>query len=184
MKLIVGLGNPGRQYQKTRHNAGFIIVDQIAKDRNIKIDKKKFNGLYGEFKYKDETIMLLKPQMFMNNSGQVVKKYIDYFKIELDDLLIIYDDYYIETGNYKIKANGSSAGHNGLKSVEKHLKTNEYKRIKIGISRDQLMMIPDYVLAKFTKEELKKIDIVKEKVASIVDNYLKYSFDKFMSLDG
>lgn len=182
MKLIVGLGNPKREHQKTRHNAGFMVIDEIAKGKNIEINKKKFNGVYNEFIYNDEKIILLKPQSYMNNSGDVIEKFINYFDIKIEDLLVIYDDYYIEVGKFKIKANGSSAGHNGLKSIENRIKTNEYKRIKIGISKDETMLLPDYVLSKFSKAEMLKINKVKAQIANIIDDYLKCSFEKFMSL--
>ncbi len=182
MKLIVGLGNPGKEYEKTRHNAGFIMIDEFAKKFNLSIEEKKFNGFYTTFEYNGEKIMLLKPQCHMNNSGETIIKFVEYFKIEIADILVIYDDYYIEVGNYKIKANGSAAGHNGLKSIENHLKTQNYKRIKIGISRDPQIYMPDYVLGKFTKEQFEKIEELKTKFPCILEDYLKYTFEKFMSI--
>ncbi len=180
MKLIVGLGNPGREYEKTRHNLGFSIIDEIAKEKNVTLNKKKFNGLYGEF-HEEEKIILLKPQSYVNNSGKVVANFVDYFNLDLKDLLIIYDDYYLEVGSYKIKASGSSAGHNGLKSIEKYLGTQEYQRIKVGISRDMQMLLPDYVLSKFNKEEQKKVEKVKKEIVGFIDNFWKKEFSDFMS---
>ncbi len=182
MKLIVGLGNPGRQYKKTRHNIGFEIVDELANKKEQKIANRKFNGLYTTFHVDSIKVMLLKPQLYMNNSGEVIKKFIEYFGINIEDILVIYDDCSIEVGKYKIKKNGSSAGHNGLKSIAKHLQTDNFKRIKIGISKDPQMLLPDYVLGKFNNEQTDKLEPLKNHIVGIIDDYLKYDFEKFLSL--
>ncbi len=179
MKLIVGLGNPGKQYDDTRHNIGFDIITLFAQQNNIKIDKEKFNGLYNEIKIKNEKIILLKPQKYMNLSGIVVKKYMDFFKIDKEDILIIHDDLDIKIGNIKIKANGSSAGHNGLKDIEQNIGSKEYKRIKIGISRtDELKA---HVLGKFSKEEQTILKEVKETTLNVLNDYFLLSFDNLMN---
>ncbi len=182
MKLIVGLGNPGRSYKNTRHNVGFQMLDAIAAAKKIKIDKKKYQSLYYIGKWNEETVILLKPQTFMNNSGMAVRRFVDYYNIAVDDILIIYDDYYLEVGDYKLKASGSSAGHNGLKSIEKNLQTTNYKRLKIGISRQPDMLLSDYVLGKFSKAEAEKIKELEKKVVAIVEHYLQYDFEKVMSI--
>src|SRR5574344_2330767 len=146
MKLIVGLGNPGKVYENTRHNMGFMTIDNYAKKKNIDINKNKFNGLYGEYNYRGEKIILLKPCSYINLSGEVIKKYVDYFKIDINDLLIIHDDLDIPLGNIKLKPSGSSGGHNGLKNIELNLKRKDYKRIKIGISNNKMIDTKDYVL--------------------------------------
>ncbi len=156
MHLIVGLGNPGKTYQKNRHNVGFLLIERFAEKKGLKICKKKFKGLYEIYNHENKQTILLKPQTHMNNSGEIVKKYIDYFQIPIENVLIIYDDYYIEVGNFKLKEAGGPAGHNGLKSIENHLGTDQYKRLKIGISRDQEMLMSDYVLGNFNKEQQKK----------------------------
>ncbi len=182
MRLIVGLGNPGKSYIKTRHNVGFHLLDAIARDRGVEINKKKFSGLYGIDKSSKDPLIFLKPQAYMNNSGQVVKKFVDYYDIKTENILIIYDDNHLEVGNYKLKAQGSSGGHKGLKSIEQHLQTEEYKRIKIGIGRDMQMLTSDYVLGKFSTAQWAEIKDLELKIIAIFTDYLKYDFDKVMNL--
>ena len=181
MKLIVGLGNPGKEYENTKHNMGFMAIDEIAKSNNIKIDKNKFNGLYGEFNYNGEKIMLLKPQMYINLSGDVIRKYVEFYKIDLNDLLIISDDLDMDLGKLKIKYKGSSGGHNGLKNIEANLKTKEYRRVKIGISNNKKIDTKDYVLSKFNKEEANIVDNTISKFPTIFEDYMNMSFDNLMN---
>ena len=181
MKLIVGLGNPGKEYENTKHNMGFKAIDEIAKSLNIEINKNKFNGLYNEINYKGEKIILLKPQMYINLSGDVIKKYVDFYKIDINDILIISDDLDMETGKIKIKYKGSSGGHNGLKNIEANLKTNEYKRIKIGISNNKKIDTKNYVLSKFSKEEENTINETIKLFPKIFEDYLNISFDNLMN---
>lgn len=181
MKLIVGLGNPGKEYEKTRHNAGFRFIDQYAKEKHLTFNKEKFKGLYTEFNYNGEKIILLKPQKYMNLSGEVIKEYVNFFKINIEDILVIYDDLDTEKGKLKIKYKGSSGGHNGLKNIENHLKTKEYKRIKIGIGKDNNQDKVDYVIGKMPQEEYEMINSVNKKAENIIDDYLKMTFDNFMN---
>lgn len=181
MKLIVGLGNPGRIYNKTRHNVGFMSLDELAKYFNIEFDSKKFNGIYGEFNYNGEKIMLLKPQKYMNLSGEVIKDYVNFFKINIDDILIICDDLDTEVGTYRLRYKGSSGGHNGLKNIELNLSTQDYKRIKIGISNNKDIDTKDYVLGKFSKNEFELIKPIICKMPSIIEDYLKIPFDNLMN---
>ena len=181
MKLIVGLGNPGREYENTKHNMGFMAIDEIARSNNVTIDRNKFNGLYTEFNYNGEKVMLLKPQMYINLSGDVIRKYVEFYKIDLDDLLIISDDLDMDIGKLKIKYKGSSGGHNGLKNIEANLKTKEYRRIKIGISNDKLRDTKDYVLSKFNKEEANIVNSTISKFPQIFKDYMDMSFDNLMN---
>lgn len=181
MKLIVGLGNPGKEYSNTRHNMGFIFLDDYANYKNVTSFKSKFDGLYTEFVHNDEKIILLKPQKYINLSGEVIQKYVKYFNINIDQILVIHDDLDIEFGKYKLKANGSSAGHNGLKNIEISLNTQEYKRLKMGISRDTSIDMKDYVLSKFSEEEQKTIEELKVVVRKILDDFLDLSFEKVMN---
>ena len=181
MKLIVGLGNPGKEYENTKHNMGFRAIDEIAKSLNIEINKNKFNGLYNEVNYEGEKIILLKPQMYINLSGDVIKKYVDFYKIDIDDILIISDDLDMEVGKIKIKYKGSSGGHNGLKNIEANLKTNEYKRIKIGISNNKNIDTKNYVLSKFSKIEEQTINETIKLFPKIFEDYLNISFDNLMN---
>ena len=180
MRLIVGLGNPGKEYDNTRHNAGFMVIDNYAKTKCIEINKNKFNGLYNEFVFNGEKVILLKPLSYMNLSGEVVKKYVDYFKINIENILIINDDMDIALGKYKLKASGSSAGHNGLKNISQNLGTDSYKRLKIGISKNNIEM-KDYVLGKFNTDELVKLNEVIKNSESILNDYLALSFDNLMN---
>lgn len=179
MKLIVGLGNPGKEYEQTRHNMGFMIIDEFAKSHNVDIAKNKLDGLYTEFLYKNEKIILLKPQKYINLSGEVIRKYIDFFKIPISDLLIISDDLDIPFGKVKIKYKGSSGGHNGLKNIELHLKTTEYKRIKIGIANNKDIDTKDYVLGKIKDKKL--LEEIIQNGVNILDDYLNITFDNLMN---
>ena len=181
MKLIVGLGNPGREYNNTRHNIGFMCIDEIADYFNVAFNSNKFSGLYTEFKYKGERIILLKPQKYMNLSGEVIRDFVNFFKIDINDILIICDDLDTEVGTYRLRYKGSSGGHNGLKDIELHLSTQEYKRIKIGISNNKNIDTKDYVLGKFTKDELDLVSPIINKIPSIIEDYLKLPFDNVMN---
>ena len=181
MKLIVGLGNPGKEYENTRHNMGFMSIDKFALNHNVKIDKSKFGGLYTDLTIKGEKVILLKPQEYINLSGEVIKKYVDFYKIDVSDILIISDDLDQDIGSLKLKYKGSSGGHNGLKNIEAHLHTNKYKRIKIGISNDKSVNTKDYVLGKISKENKKVLDEVTDKVVDILNDYFTLSFDNLMN---
>ena len=181
MKLVVGLGNPGREYEKTRHNIGFITIENYADKLGVLINKLKFNGLYGETLIDGEKVILLKPQSYINLSGEVIRKFVDFYKINISDILIIHDDLDLNVGTYKIKQKGSSGGHNGLKNIELHLGTQEYKRIKIGISNNKNIDTKDYVLGKLSKEESDKLDLVEKEVLKILDDYFKVSFSDLMA---
>ena len=181
MKLIVGLGNPGKEYSKTRHNIGFMCIDEIARHFNVELKSKKYEGLYTEFKYKDESIILLKPQKYMNLSGEVIRSFVNYFKIDTKDILVICDDLDTEIGTYRLRYVGSSGGHNGLKNIELNLSTSEYKRIKIGISNNKSIDTKDYVLGKLNKEEISLLKPIIERVPLIIEDYLNISFDNLMN---
>ncbi|MBR1385756.1 MAG: aminoacyl-tRNA hydrolase [Bacilli bacterium] len=173
MKLIVGLGNPGLEYENTRHNIGYIFIDNFAKSYNIEINKKKFNGLYNELLLENEKIILLKPLSYMNLSGEVVEKFVHFFKISIDDVLVINDDLDLSIGKIRLRKNGSSGGHNGLKNIALHLNSDNFKRLKIGISNNKNIDTKDYVLGKFNKEELEIINAKKEIVNNLLDEYIK-----------
>lgn len=181
MKLIVGLGNPGKEYEKTRHNIGFMVIDKFLKKNNISNQKEKFNGHYYEMESNGEKVLLLKPQKYMNLSGEVVIKYINFYKINIDDILIICDDLDMPCGKIKLKYTGSSGGHNGLKNIECHLATKDYKRLKIGIANDKEMETRDYVLGRFNAEENEQIDFSTTLGVSIIEDYLKITFENLMN---
>ncbi len=178
MKLIVGLGNPGKKYEKTRHNSGFMAIDFYVDKEKLQY-KEKFNGLYAETTINGEKIILLKPQTYMNLSGNCVRKYVDYFNFKLEDIYIIYDDINYNIGDFKIKRNGSAGGHNGFKSIIENLKTEDIKRIKIGIGKNNILL-EDYVLKKFSSSDLKIINDVVSKVSNEIDNKEKLDIDSLM----
>ena len=178
MKLVVGLGNPGKEYENTRHNCGFKAIDFYAKKNNLTF-KEKYNSLYTENIVNNEKIILVKPQTFMNLSGNAVRKFVDFYNIELSDILIIYDDKDFEVGKFKIKRNGSSAGHNGIKNIIDNLKTEEIQRVRIGISKKNVPLI-NYVLGKINKEELEKINSILPIISNIIDDFSIYNIDKLM----
>lgn len=181
MKLVVGLGNPGEEYVNTRHNAGFYMLDLYLESKGLTNYKNKFNGQYIIAAVNEEKVIFLKPQSFMNLSGEVVRKFADFYKISVDDILIVHDDLDISLGSFKLKSSGSSGGHNGLKNIESHLKTQKYKRLKIGISHFDDCSTIDYVLGKFKKDEqeiMEKLSII---VGNVLDDYFKMSFDTLMN---
>ncbi|MCL6573000.1 MAG: aminoacyl-tRNA hydrolase [Bacillus sp. (in: Bacteria)] len=154
MKLIVGLGNPGKQYEQTRHNIGFKVIDAVSSQFAIPLNQSKFRGLYGMGIYKGVKVILLKPLTFMNLSGESIRAIMDYYQINVEDLLVIYDDLDLPVGKIRLRQKGSPGGHNGIKSTVAHLGTQEFNRIRIGIDRPQVeMSIPDYVLNCFHKDE-------------------------------
>ena len=154
MKLIIGLGNPGKEYENTRHNTGFMVLDRLSEKLNIEMTQNKFKGLYGKSKYKGEDVILLKPQTYMNLSGESVRQVMDFFKINQEDILVIYDDLDLAAGKIRLRQKGSAGGHNGMKSLIAHLGTQEFKRIKIGIDRPKKgTTVVNHVLSPFSKEE-------------------------------
>ena len=181
MKLIVGIGNPGREYKTTRHNIGFNILDNYASFHSTEITKEKFNGLYTDFVFNGEKIILLKPLSYVNLSGIVVKKYIDYFNISLDDVLIICDDLDLSFGKIRLRLSGSSGGHNGLKNIEENLGTKNYKRMKFGISNNKNIDTKDYVLGSFSSEERNKINEILPITVNILDDFVVMSFANLMN---
>ncbi|HIS91264.1 MAG TPA: aminoacyl-tRNA hydrolase [Candidatus Faecisoma merdavium] len=179
MKLIVGLGNKGNEYNNTRHNVGFMVVDNYINKNNLTL-KSKLDGLYAETIINGEKVIFLKPQNYINLSGDVINKYIKYFKIDIKDILVIHDDMDLEIGTFKIRYKGGSAGHNGLKNIESNLKTNEYKRIKIGISKNNIDKV-DYVLGKFSSTELSKLNKVIDITYNIIEDFVSLSFENLMN---
>jgi len=168
MKLVVGLGNPGRKYNKTKHNVGFLCIDYYVKENGLKFKlDNKFNGEI----VKTGDLILLKPHTFMNLSGESIIKTIKFYNIDLKDILIIFDDISLPFGKLRLREKGSSGGHNGIKSLINHIKTEEFKRIKIGIDSNPLIETKDYVLSKFSKKELKDLSEIFEKTNNIINDF-------------
>ena len=180
MKLIVGLGNPGKKYEHTRHNMGFDVVDLFAEKAKIDVDKESFKGLVGRGKVFDEDIYVLKPQTFMNLSGESVREIVSYFKIELEDIIVVYDDMALEPGKIRLRASGSSGGHKGMQNIIEQLGTENIKRIRIGIGEPTYDTI-DYVLSKPLKDEKPLLEEAINKACEAIIDILKMNFDKAMT---
>lgn len=180
MKLVVGLGNPGREYKNTRHNIGFMVLD----DYLGKVDwKNKMESYFYTTEINGEQVIFLKPLTYMNLSGIAVSKVAKFYKIQPKDILIIQDDLDMQPGSYKVKRNSSSGGHNGIKSIISELNTEEFGRLKVGIGKSSNIPTDKYVLGKFTKEELDMINknipdfkkIIQTFIESDIENTLKVS---------
>lgn len=182
MKLIVGLGNPGKEYEKTRHNMGFMVVDGLMEILQGDFDHEKFNGVFGIIKNPSlsETVILAKPMTFMNNSGEFIRPLMDYFKISLDDLVVIYDDMAIPAGKIRLRQSGSSGSHNGMKSIISHLGSENFKRIRIGIGEPNRTGI-EWVLAKPSGEDAVKAEEAVEEGIKAAKDYLLHDFTYAMN---
>lgn len=154
VKLIIGLGNPGKPYEHTRHNIGFDVIDELANKWNAPLNQSKFNGKYASVHRPEGKVILLKPLTYMNLSGECVRPLMDYFDIDVEDIIVIYDDLDLDTGKLRLRGKGSAGGHNGIKSLIQHLGTQEFNRIRVGVSRPPAgVKVADYVLSKFSKED-------------------------------
>ncbi|MCL2860648.1 MAG: aminoacyl-tRNA hydrolase [Oscillospiraceae bacterium] len=171
MYLIVGLGNPEPQYSNTKHNMGFDVINKISKKYDISVAKQKFQGLYGTGEIQNNKVILLKPQTYMNESGRSIVQAQNFFKVEIKDIIIIYDDVDISVGTIRIRENGSPNTHNGMKSVVQHLGTQEFSRIRVGIGQPN-KDIADYVLEQISKKERVELDYGIDKAVEAVEEIL------------
>ncbi len=182
MYLIIGLGNPEEEYSKTRHNMGFNTINKIAQKYNIEVNKNKFQGLCENAIIEDKKVILIKPQTYMNLSGNCVKEFVDFYKVKKEEVLVIYDDMDIEPGKIKIRKKGSSGGHNGMKSIIKMLETEEFPRIRVGIGRpkysgDEI----NYVIGAIPEEDIKKLEDGIELAQKAVIEILRNGIDSAMN---
>ena len=169
LKLIIGLGNPGLKYQTTRHNSGFLAVDEIAAVHNIPVQLKGFDACYGKGRIGDIPILLVKPMTFMNISGSALKKIVDYFKIDIPDMIIIHDDIDLPFRTIRLKAGGGHAGHKGLISIIDTLVNPEFIRVRIGIGRPfDKLTVERYVLEQFTEDEMRLLPEIMKTVSDAV----------------
>lgn len=181
MKLIVGIGNPGKEYEKTRHNIGYMTVDAIADHYGVKFDQKKFNSIYGIFRLNNEKIIIMKPETYVNLSGVAVLSIKNYYGIDQKDILVIYDDIALPLGKIRVRFKGSGGGHNGLDNIIEYLKTNEIKRMRIGIDNNPLIDKKDYVLGKFTKKDKKVLKETLERLKDVPYDFINKRFSDFMN---
>jgi len=178
MKMIVGLGNPGKEYDNTRHNIGFIALDNLLS--GIKW-KKKFNSLFLPVEINNEKILFVKPQTYMNLSGYSVAKFVKFYKIKTENILIIQDDLDLAFGKIKIKTDSGAGGHNGIDSIISALKTKQINRLKIGIGNNKNIETKDYVLGKFTKTEEKELPNILEKTKELIETFCESDINAVMN---
>lgn len=182
MYLIVGLGNPEEGYSNTRHNMGFDSINKLANKYNIKITKNKFQGLYGTGIIQDEKVVLLKPQTFMNLSGISVKMFMDYYKINNNELIVVYDDLDVEKGHIKIRKKGGPGTHNGMKSVISELGITDFFRIRVGIGYPKNKEnLADFVLEKLSEEEGVVLKKATNSAAEAIESILRDGIDNAMN---
>ena len=181
MKLIVGLGNPGKKYEGTRHNMGFMAIDLLSDQAQIDVDKEVFHGLMGRGTIYNEDVILFKPTTFMNLSGTAVQEVVHYFKIELDDIIVVYDDMALEPGKIRLRYEGSSGGHKGMQNIIDCLSSDKIKRIRIGIGEPGEWDTIDYVLSKPLKDEAPLIEEAIANSVRALKEMLKSDFDRAMN---
>ena len=181
MKLIVGLGNPGKKYDKTRHNMGFMAIDLLADQAKIDVDKEVFHALMGRGVIFNEDVILFKPQTFMNLSGTAVQEVAHYFKIDLEDIIVVYDDMALAPGTIRLRKEGSSGGHKGMQNIIDCLSSEQIKRIRIGIGEPGEWDTVDYVLSKPLSDEAPLIEEAIENAVGALKEALKSDFDRAMN---
>lgn len=184
MYVVIGLGNPGKDYTNTRHNVGFDTIDILAKRNKIEMNKIKFKAVYGEGRIGNEKTLLVKPQTYMNNSGVCLREIIQFYKIPLENIIVIVDDIDIDFAAIRVKQRGSAGSHNGLKSIIYHLQDDNFPRIKIGIGKKHPNQdLADFVLSRFSKEDRQDIEemliVAAEAVENIVCHDINYAMNKF-----
>lgn len=182
MFLIVGLGNPGKEYEGTRHNIGFEAVDYIADKYNIELNRIKFKGVFGEGFINGKKVILLKPTTYMNLSGESIREVINFYKIEDEEIIVLYDDISLSVGRLRIREKGSAGGHNGIKSIISNLGSDIFPRVKIGVGGPKGNLV-SHVLGKFSQEEIqilrKSIIATSEAVEVMIDKDIKEAMNKF-----
>lgn len=182
MKWFVGLGNPGTEYQHTRHNIGFMAIDRFAEKWGISLKQSKCKGYLGEGNVQGTKVYLLKPNTYMNLSGESIRSFLDFYKADLQDMTVIYDDLDTVFGQIRLRYQGSAGGHNGMKSIIQHTGTQMFDRIRAGISRPNPGSdIAHYVLSAFSKEEFKQLPPIIERIGDAMTYRLDHSFEQTMA---
>lgn len=181
--IIVGLGNPGRQYETTRHNTGFICIDRLAQKHSITIKKLKFKSIIGEGRIEGKRCLLIKPQTFMNSSGEAVRDAAEFYKIPPENIIIIYDDISLDPGKLRIRRKGSDGGHNGIKSIIYHLKSDNFPRVKVGVGAkpNPEYDLADWVLSHFSTAEASLVKQAADNVVGAIELMVQGNIDKAMS---
>ena len=181
MKMIVGLGNPGDKYVDTRHNTGFMVIDSLARDLAIEVKKRKFGARFGSGEFADKKLILLKPWQFMNRSGQAVATAAGFYKLDVDDLLVVTDDMDLDPGRIRIRAKGSAGGHNGLADIAEKLGTNEFARCRVGIGQSGQQEAVDYVLDGPASDQKPLLDEAIERAKDAVFCWIEHGVETAMN---
>ena len=185
MYIVVGLGNPGREYDMTRHNIGFEVIDYMGAKNHVKINKINFKAVYGETNIGGEKVILLKPQTYMNLSGDSVREICSFFKVAPEKVIVVCDDIALETGKLRIRAKGGAGGHNGLKSIIYNLKSEEFTRVRMGVGAPKTDQwdLADFVLAKFSKDDIpvmeNAIKNAVDAISDIINKDVQYAMNKY-----
>lgn len=182
MKLIVGLGNPGHRYRNTRHNVGFMVLDCLAEGMRVAFSQEMYQGLVAKGKLRGESVMLLKPLTFVNNSGQAVAEATEHTLGDLEDLLVVLDDVYLPLGAIRIRPGGSAGGHNGLNSIIEHLGTKDVPRLRMGVGENRgESSLTGHVLGKFTQEEVPHVETMVARAAEAVTQFVASGIERAMN---
>ncbi|MCR5798211.1 MAG: aminoacyl-tRNA hydrolase [Eubacterium sp.] len=182
MKLIVGLGNPGREYAGTRHNVGFGVIARLSEEYGINLNIKEHKAVCGKGMIGTEKVIIAQPQTYMNNSGESIRSFVDYYKIDVEDVIVAFDDIDLPVGTIRIRAKGSAGGHNGVKSIINHLGTNEFARIKIGVGgKPEGGNLVSHVLGRFSKSDEKEISDSLDRACSAVKLMVDGDINKAMN---
>ena len=181
MKLIVGLGNPGNEYSKTRHNVGFCVIDKLIEELKIDLDKNKFKAIYCIYNHKGEKVIIMKPLTYMNLSGEAVLAIKNFYDIDVKDIIVVHDDLDLPVGKLRLRKSGSSGGQKGMGNIIDLLNTNDINRIRIGIGNNKLIDTADYVLGRFNEDDLKIIDEAYIKAKDALVYSLDHDFEDVMS---
>ena len=182
MKIVIGLGNPGTKYTKTRHNVGFMVIDKFLKGCNVSFTKKYCDSIINKWFFEGEEVLFVKPQLFMNLSGVPTKKIVEKNGCNLNEILVILDDVNLPLGRIRIREKGSSGGHNGLKSISDHLKTTCFPRLRIGIGNTSSENTKDFVLSRFTREEKDVIEDALDKACNAIRYWITRDINNCMSM--
>lgn len=186
MYLVVGLGNPGREYENTRHNVGFKVIDCLSNKLGFETSRERFKGMFGEYILGGEKILFLKPLTYMNLSGEALIEAASFYKIPIENIIVVYDDMAIDTGKIRLRPSGSDGGHNGMKNIILHLGSKDFKRIRVGIGKASVSIV-DYVLGRFSKEDEciieKSIIASADAVISIINDGIQNAMNKYNTFD-
>ncbi|WP_102399455.1 aminoacyl-tRNA hydrolase [Haloimpatiens massiliensis] len=180
MFLIIGLGNPGKEYEKTRHNLGFDVIDCIGRKYNIQLNRRKFKSIYGEGLIGNEKVILMKPQTYMNLSGESLIEAVNFYKVNNENIIVIYDDISLEVGRIRLRPQGSAGGHNGIKSIIANLNSDKFNRIKVGAGSPEGGLV-SHVLGKFSKEQRDKIEKVLVVAADATEGIISKGMSEAMN---